>query len=88
MAISNIVTIFVTVEQQVKDINKTLSSLVSEIQSLGNTVDSQYAEICQLNRNADKLLKGNRELLKRLGKSKPAIVLIERLLKGVKGRAL
>ena len=32
------------------------------------TVDSQYAEICRLNRNADKLLKENRELRKRLEK--------------------
>ena len=68
MSISNIFTIFVTVKQQVKDINETLSSLVSEIQSLRKTVDSQYAEICQLNRNADKLLKENRELRKRLEK--------------------
>lgn len=65
---SNIFTIFVTVKQQVKDINKTLSSLVSEIQSLRKTVDSQYAEICQLNRNADRLLKENMELRKRLEK--------------------
>lgn len=68
MAILNIFTIFVTVKQQVKDINETLSSLVSEIQSLRKTVDSQYAEICQLNRNSDKLLKENRELRKRLEK--------------------
>ena len=61
-------TIFVTVKQRVKDINETLSSLVSEIQSLRKTVDSQYAEICKLNRNADKLLKENRELRKRLEK--------------------
>lgn len=34
--------------------------------SMQNTIDSQYAEICSLNRNVDKLLKENRELRKRL----------------------
>lgn len=68
MVISKIFTIFVAVKQQVKDINEILSSLVAEIQSLRKTVDSQYAEICHLNRNSDKLLKENRELRKRIEK--------------------
>lgn len=43
-----------------------LAGLLSELQSLRKTVDSQHAEICSLNRNIDKLLKENRELRKRL----------------------
>ena len=48
--------------------NETLSSLVAEIQSLRETVDSQFVEIYQLNRNTERLLKENRELRIRLEK--------------------
>ena len=48
---SNIFVIFMSVKKKVKDMNETLSSLVAEIQSLRETVDSQFVEICQLNRN-------------------------------------
>lgn len=65
---SNKIAIFVSVKQQVDDINSTLTGLLSELQSLRKTVDSQHAEICSLNRNVDKLLKENRELRKRLEK--------------------
>lgn len=65
---SNKIAIFVSVKQQVNDINSTLFGLLSELQSLRKTVDSQHAEICSLNRNVDKLLKENRELRKRLEK--------------------
>lgn len=65
---SNKTVIFVSVKQQVDDINSTLTGLLSELQSLRKTVDSQHAEICSLNRNVDKLLKENRELRKRLEK--------------------
>ena len=68
MVISNKIAIFVSVKQQVDDINETLSGLLSELQSLRKTVDSLYAENCSLNRNVDKLLKENRELRKRLEK--------------------
>lgn len=57
-----------SVKQQVSDISETLAGLISELQSLRKTVDSQHAEICSLNRNIDKLLKENRELRKRLEK--------------------
>ena len=71
---SNKTAIFVSVKQQVDDINSTLTGLLSELQSLRKTVDSQHAEICSLNRNVDKLLKENRELRKRLEKyEKPLI---------------
>lgn len=65
---SDKIAIFVSVKQQVNDINVAMSGLLSELQSLRKTVDSQYAEICSLNRNVDKLLKENRELRKRLSK--------------------
>ena len=65
---SNKIAIFVSVKQQVDDINSTLTGLLSELQSLRKTVDSRHAEICSLNRNVDKLLKENRELRKRLEK--------------------
>ena len=57
-----------SVKKKVKDMNETLSSLVAEIQSLRDTVDSQFTELCQLNRNTERLLKENRELRIRLEK--------------------
>lgn len=68
MRISNKTAIFVSVKQQVNDINSTLTGLLFELQSLRKTVDSLYAENRSLNRNIDKLLKENRELRKRLEK--------------------
>lgn len=63
-----------SVKQQVNDISETLAGLLSELQSLRKTVDSQHAEICALNRNVDRLLKENRELRKRLEKhEKPSL---------------
>ena len=60
--------IFVSVKQQVNDINLALSGLLYELKELRGTIDSQHAEICSLNRNIDKLLKENCELRKRLKK--------------------
>ena len=65
---SDKIAIFVSVKQQVNDISEMLAGLLSELQSLRKTVDSQHAEICALNRNVDRLLKENRELRKRLEK--------------------
>ncbi len=65
---SDTIAIFVSVKQQVNNISEILAGLLSELQSLRKTVDSQHAEICSLNRNIDKLLKENRELRKRLEK--------------------
>jgi len=62
------IAIFVSVEQQVNDINSALAVLLSELKELRGTIDSQHAEICSLNRNIEKLLKENRELRKRLEK--------------------
>lgn len=68
MRISNKTAIFVSVKQQVNDINSTLTGLLSELKELRGTIDSQHSEICSLNHNIDKLLKENRELRKRLEK--------------------
>ena len=68
MRISNKIAIFVSVKQQVNDINSTLTGLLSELKELRGTIDSQHSEIFSLNRNIDKLLKENRELRKRLEK--------------------
>ena len=65
---SDKIAIFVSVKQQVNDINSTLAGLLSELKELRGTIDSQHAEICSLNRNIDKLLKENLELRKRLEK--------------------
>lgn len=65
---SDKIAIFVSVKQQVNDINSALAGLLSELKELRGTIDSQHAEICSLNRNIDKLLKENRELRKRLEK--------------------
>lgn len=62
------IAIFVSVKQQVNDINSALAGLLSELQSLRKSVDSLYAENHSLNRNVDRLLKENRELRKRLEK--------------------
>ena len=65
---SNKTAIFVSVKQQVNDINSALNGLLSELQSLRKTVDSLYAENRSLNRNIDRLLNENRELRRRLEK--------------------
>ncbi|GAB6863654.1 IS66 family transposase [Bacteroides acidifaciens] len=65
---SDEIAIFVSVKQQVNDINSTLAGLLSELKELRGTIDSLYAENRSLNRNIDKLLKENRELRKRLEK--------------------
>lgn len=41
--------------KQVKDISESLQGLANEIRVLREKIDSQYHEICQLNRNADAL---------------------------------
>ena len=65
---SDKIAIFVSVKQQVNDINSTLAGLLSELKELRGTIDSLYAENRSLNRNIDKLLKENLELRKRLEK--------------------
>ena len=65
---SNKITIFVSVKQQISDISAILVGLSEQLKSMQGTIDSQHAEICSLNRNIDKLLKENRELRKRLEK--------------------
>ena len=40
-------------DEQVVDISKTLKYLVNELNSMRQTVDSQHAEICRLNRKVE-----------------------------------
>ena len=50
--------------EQVEDISKTLKYLFKELDSMRQTVDSQHAEICQLNRNKEAQSKQIRALKK------------------------
>lgn len=50
--------------EQVTDISKTLKYLFKELDSMRQTVDSQHAEICQLNRNKEAQSKQIRALKK------------------------
>ena len=73
MLISIIFRTFVLVNQKVTDITDTLRNMADELRSMRQTIDSQYAEICLLNRNAEalnlrirKLEAENRQLKERL----------------------
>ena len=62
-------------DEQVVDISKTLKYLANELNSMRQTVDSQHAEICRLNREIEAqskeirtLKKENSSLRKRLSK--------------------
>ena len=48
---------FVSMNQQVTDISESLLKMAGEMQSMRKTIDSQYVQICQLNRNIEKLNK-------------------------------
>lgn len=66
---------FASMKEQVTDISDVLKNLFEELRSMRETIDSQYAEICRLNRNAEalnlkirKLEDENRQLKERLSK--------------------
>jgi methyl-accepting chemotaxis protein len=50
------------VKEQVNDISFLISEIHDEMQSMRKTIDSQHAEICQLNRNSQAQLKEIRKL--------------------------
>jgi regulator of replication initiation timing len=52
------------VKEQVNDISFLISEIHGEMQSMRKTIDSQHAEICQLNRNSQAQLKEIRKLRK------------------------
>ena len=62
MAISDIFRTFVPVNEKVTDISEALLSMTEEMRLMRETIASQHSDICQLNRNIDRL---NVELHKR-----------------------
>lgn len=57
--ISDIFITFVSMNQKVTDISESLLKMADEMQLMRKTIDSQHTQICQLNRNIEKL---NKEL--------------------------
>ena len=62
MAVSYIFRTFVPVNEKVTDISEALLAMTDEMRLMRETIDSQHSDICQLNRNIDRL---NAELHKR-----------------------
>ncbi len=64
MVISNIFRIFALVNKKVTDISEALQTMTEEMRLMRETIDSQHAEICNLNRNTEALHKEIRNLQK------------------------
>ena len=47
---------FTTVKQQINDITEVLRGLSAQIESMQQTIDSQHATICQINRISQRQL--------------------------------
>ena len=62
MAVSDIFRTFVPVNQKVMDISDVLQTLLDEMRLMRETIVSQHSDLCQLNRNIDRL---NADLRKR-----------------------
>ena len=62
LAVSDIFRTFVPVNEKVTDISEALLVMTDEMRLMRETIDSQHSDICQLNRNIDRL---NAELHKR-----------------------
>ena len=62
MVVSDIFRTFVPVNQKVTDISEALQAMTDEMRLMRETIASQHSEICQLNRNIDRL---NADLRKR-----------------------
>ena len=54
--------IFTPMKEQVTDISKVLQDMTAEMRLMRETIDQQYAEIAQLNRNIEAL---NRQIRKK-----------------------
>ena len=70
--ISNIIRIFVIINEQVKDILQAFKRLTSEKASIQEAMDAMHTENDNLRRNVEKLLAENRTLRKWLEKYKGA----------------
>ena len=64
MVISGIFRTFVPVNEKVTDISEVLLTMTEEMRLMRETIDSQHAEICNLNRNAEALRQEIRSLKK------------------------
>ena len=62
LAVSDIFRTFVPVNEKVTDISEALLVMTDEMRLMRETIDSQHSDICQLNRNIERL---NAELRKR-----------------------
>ena len=62
MVVSDIFRTFVPVNQKVTDISEALQAMTDEMRLMRETIASQHSDICQLNRNIDRL---NADLRKR-----------------------
>ena len=62
LAISDIFCTFAPVNEKVTDISEVLLTMTDEMRLMRETIASQHADICQLNRNIDRL---NADLRKR-----------------------
>ncbi|MFS6554149.1 transposase, partial [Parabacteroides distasonis] len=62
--ISNIFRIFALVNKKVTDISEALQTMTEDMRLMRETIDSQHAEICNLNRNIEALHKEIRNLKK------------------------
>ena len=62
LVVSDIFSTFVTVNQKVTDISEALQTMTEEMRLMRETIASQHVDICNLNRNIDKL---NADLRKR-----------------------
>ena len=62
LAVSDIFCTFVPVNEKVTDISEALLTMTEEMRLMRETIDSQHADICRLNRNIDRL---NADLRKR-----------------------
>lgn len=68
LRMSDKIVIFVSVKQQVNDITEVLRGLSEQIKSMQNTIDSQHATICRINRNGQAQLKKIQALERMLNK--------------------
>ena len=62
MVVSDIFRTFVPVNEKVTDISDALQTMADEMRLMRETIASQHSDICQLNRNIDRL---NADLRKR-----------------------
>ena len=67
MAVSDIFRTFTPVNQKVTDISDALQTMADEMRLMRETIASQHSDICQLNRNIDRLNADLRKRDKRIG---------------------